>query len=147
MTYEIETNGGFFMTIKEAAEITGISVDNLRYYERIGLIPPVPRNESGIRDYDEMSLRWIGFVLKFKKAGVPLDSIIEYMRLAMVGEHTKTARREILAEVRENIQKKMEEMQACLDLIDYKINTFYSNCLAETDKFVNEWKQSGNGQD
>lgn len=94
------------MIIKEASKITGISVDNLRYYERIGLIPPVPRTESGIRDYDAMSLRWIDFAMKFKRAGVPLESIIEYMRLAMEGDHTKAARREILAEAKENIRRK-----------------------------------------
>ena len=47
------------MTIKEASEKTGISIDNLRCYERIGLIPEVPRNASGIRNYDEMTLGWI----------------------------------------------------------------------------------------
>ena len=47
------------MTIKEASKLTGVSIDNLRYYERIGLIPPVPRTKSGIRDYDEISIRWI----------------------------------------------------------------------------------------
>lgn len=129
------------MTIKEAAEITGISVDNLRYYERIGLIPPVPRTDSGIRDYDEMSLRWINFVKKFKRAGVPLESIIEYTRLAIEGEHTKNARREILTEARENILSKMEEMQEFLNVIDYKINTYYSKCLPATDKLVEEWKE------
>lgn len=44
------------ITIKEAAERIGISIDNLRYYERIGLILPIPRNKSGIRDYDESTL-------------------------------------------------------------------------------------------
>ena len=53
------------MTIKEVSERTGISIDNLRYYERIGLIPPIPRNKSGIRDYDEIAIHWITFVLKF----------------------------------------------------------------------------------
>ena len=55
------------MTIKEASKLTGVSIDNLRYYERIGLIPPVPRTKSGIRDYDEISIRWIEFIKKFKK--------------------------------------------------------------------------------
>ena len=53
------------MTIKEASKKTGISIDNLRYYERIGLIPEVPRTESGIREYDEMSISWIEFAMKF----------------------------------------------------------------------------------
>ena len=43
------------MTIGEAAQKYDLSVDTLRYYERIGLIPPVPRTPSGLRDYDEES--------------------------------------------------------------------------------------------
>lgn len=130
-----------FMTIKEASEITGISADNLRYYERIGLIPPVPRTESGIRNYDEMTLHWIDLAMKFKRAGVPLESIIEYMHLAMAGEHTKTARREILTEVKTNILAKMEELQEFLHLIDYKIKNYYNMCLPVTDQMVKEWQE------
>lgn len=129
------------MIIKEASQITGISVDNLRYYERIGLIPPVPRTESGIRDYDAMSLQWINFVMLFKKAGVPLEAIIEYMRLALEGEHTKAARWAILAEAKESIMSKMEEMQQFLDLIDYKMENYYSVCVPATDKVVKERKE------
>lgn len=129
------------MIIKEASQVTGISVDNLRYYERIGLIPPVPRTESGIRDYDEMTLQWIDFVMRFKKAGVPLESIIEYTRLAIEGEHTKNARKEILTETKENLLRKMEEIQEFLNLIDFKINTYYSECLPETDKLAKKWKK------
>ena len=84
------------MTIRQAAEITGISIDNLRYYERIGLIPAVPRNSSGIRDYDDFTLSWIDFVMRFKNGGMTLESIIEYVGLAMQGEETKEARKEIL---------------------------------------------------
>ena len=54
------------MTIKEASKRTGVSIDNLRYYERIGLLPPIPRNASGIREYDERAIHWIDSALKFK---------------------------------------------------------------------------------
>lgn len=54
--------GGTIMTIKEASQLTGVSADTLRYYERIGLIPAVPRSESGIRNYDETSIGWINFI-------------------------------------------------------------------------------------
>jgi MerR family transcriptional regulator, aldehyde-responsive regulator len=80
------------MTIKEVSEITGVSIDNLRYYERIGLIPSVPRTESGIRNYDEMSISWVEFVMRFKKAGVSLETIHEYIQLAIKGESTKETR-------------------------------------------------------
>lgn len=76
------------MTIKEVAEKFDITTDTLRYYERIGLIPAVPRTASGIRDFDEITVKWLEFVLCFKKAGVPLESIVEYVKLAIEGEHT-----------------------------------------------------------
>lgn len=41
------------MTIAEVGKKYGLSADTLRYYERIGLIPPVHRTKSGIRDYLE----------------------------------------------------------------------------------------------
>ncbi len=44
------------MTIKEVSRRYGLSADTLRYYERVGLIPPVPRTSGGMRDYDEASL-------------------------------------------------------------------------------------------
>lgn len=45
------------MTIKEVSEKYGISQDTLRYYERVGMIPPVTRTASGIRDYQEEDIR------------------------------------------------------------------------------------------
>ena len=47
------------MTIAEASRKYDISADTLRYYERIGLIPPVPRTRGGVRDYGEKSCGWI----------------------------------------------------------------------------------------
>lgn len=128
------------MTIKEAAEMTGISVDNLRYYERIGLIPPVPRTASGIRNYNDMTLHWIEFAMRFKKSGMPLEAIIEYMKLALEGEHTKAARRDILLEAKEDILTRMKEMQDFLDLIEFKLDNYYNICLPQTDQLAKDWK-------
>ena len=52
------------MTIREASERVGVSAESLRYYEKIGLIPPVPRTESGVREYDEAMLAYIDFVMQ-----------------------------------------------------------------------------------
>lgn len=129
------------MTIKEASERTGISIDNLRYYERIGLIPEVPRNASGIRNYDEDSLSWIDFVMRFKRGGMALESIREYVQLALVGEETKPARKDILLETREHLQAKMAEIQESLDVINYKLDTYDQKCGPITMKMVTEWKK------
>lgn len=124
------------MTIKEASELTGISIDNLRYYERIGLIPPVPRKPNGIRDFDELSLHWIDFAMKFKRAGMSLEAIIEYMKLARLGDSTKGERKAILEEARENIIKKINELQKTLEFANYKIDNFYGDCTNKIDEVI-----------
>lgn len=128
------------MTIKEVAEKFDITTDTLRYYERIGLIPAVPRTASGIRDFDEITVKWLEFVLCFKKAGVPLESIVEYVKLAIEGDHTQEARRDILVETRDQLLEKMEEIQACLKLLDYKIDTVYKDCNKATARLLDDWK-------
>lgn len=130
------------MIIKEVSEKTGVSIDNLRYYERIGLIPPVPRTESGIRNYDEISIHWIEFVMRFKKAGVSLETINEYIQLAIKGETTKDARRDLLIETKAGIEKKMREMQETLDVINYKIDTYDQKCGPITNELIAAWKES-----
>lgn len=128
--------------IKEAAEKTGISIDNLRYYERIGLFPEVPRTASGMRDYDEMSLNWIDFAMRFKRGGMSLEAIREYIQLALKGDSTKPARKEILIEAKEDLQKKMVEIQESLDVINYKLDTYEKKCEPITMDMVNAWKES-----
>lgn len=129
------------MTIKEASEKTGISVDNLRYYERIGLIPEVPRSASKIRNYDDVTLNWIDFVMRFKRGGMALESIREYVQLAMEGEETKPARKEILLETKEQLEIKMAEIQESLDVINYKLDTYDQKCGPITIEMVNDWKK------
>lgn len=128
------------MTIKEAAEVTGITIDNLRYYERIRLIPEVPRTSSGIRDYDDASLNWIDFAMRFKKGGMSLEAIREYIQLAIQGEHTKPARKEILLDTKEELEKKMAAIQESLDVINYKLDTYEQKCEPITMEIVNAWK-------
>jgi len=130
------------MTIKEASQRTGISIDNLRYYERIGLIPEVPRTESGIRNYDEMSISWIEFAMRFKKAGVSLEAIREYIQLAVQGLSTKDARLEILIETKAELEKKMHDMQETLDVVNYKIDTYEQKCEPVTNELIALWKAS-----
>lgn len=129
------------MTIKEASQKTGISIDNLRYYERIGLIPEVPRNASGIRDYDDMSLSWIDFVMRFKRGGMSLEAIREYVALAMQGENTKPARKEILLDTKEDMELRLREIQESLDVINYKLDTYDKKCGPITMDMVNAWKK------
>ncbi len=121
------------MKIAEVSERYDISVDTLRYYERVGLIPPVNRNESGIRDYNELDLRRVEFIKCMRSAGLPVEVLIEYVALVQQGDKTIEARKEILKEQRELLAARMNEMQKTLDLLDYKIEV-YEKAVLEKEK-------------
>jgi DNA-binding transcriptional MerR regulator len=112
------------MKIAEVSEQYGISTDTLRYYERVGLIPPVNRNESGIRDYNELDLRRVDFIKCMRSAGLPIEVLIEYVALVQKGDKTIETRKEILIEQRDLLVARMEEMQKTLDILNYKIEVY-----------------------
>ena len=123
------------MKIAEVSERYGISQDTLRYYERIGLIPPVNRKESGIRDYNEIDVRRVEFIKCMRSAGLPIEVLVEYVGLVQQGDQTIEARKEILKEQREQLAAKMEDMQKTLDLLDYKISV-YENAVLTKEKEI-----------
>ena len=84
------------MKIAEVSKRYGVSTDTLRYYERIGLLRHVPRNKSGIRDYDEASCNAVEFVKCMRDAGMSIESLVEYMELLEQGDETTAARKELL---------------------------------------------------
>ena len=112
------------MTIKEASQLTGVSADTLRYYERIGLIPMVPRSESGIRNYDEVSIGWINFIKCMRGAGLPIEALIEYVALYKEGSKTEASRKAILIEQRDILQERMDSLQKTLNKLNYKIDNY-----------------------
>ena len=123
------------MKIAEVSEHTGISSDTLRYYERIGLIWPVNRNSSGIRDYTDLDLRRVEFIKCMRNAGLPIEVLIEYVALVQQGDHTIEARKEILREQREQLAVRMSEMQKTLDILDHKIEV-YENAVLKKEKAI-----------
>jgi len=121
------------MKIAEVSERYSISHDTLRYYERIGLIPPVNRNGNGIRDYNELDVRRVEFIKCMRSAGLPIETLIEYVALVQQGDRTIEARKEILITQREQLVARMAEMQKTLDMLDYKIKV-YENAVLKREK-------------
>jgi DNA-binding transcriptional MerR regulator len=123
------------MKIAEVSEQCDISPDTLRYYERIGLIPPVNRTESGIRDYDDIDLRRVEFIKCMRSAGLPIEVLIEYVGLVQQGDLTIEDRKEILIEQRAQLAARMEEMQKTLVLLNHKIEV-YENILLKKEQEI-----------
>jgi DNA-binding transcriptional MerR regulator len=121
------------MKIAEVSVRFGISADTLRYYERIGLIRPVSRYDNGIRNYSDIDLKQVEFIKCMRSAGLPIDVLIEYVKLVQQGDHTIEARKEILKKQRELLATRMKEIQKTLDLLDYKIGV-YENAVLKREK-------------
>ena len=98
------------MTIREVSERYGLSTDTLRYYERVGLIPPVPRSGGGARDYDPASLAWVELIKCMRSAGVGIEALSEYCRLFQQGEETLEARKALLVEQRRQLLERMGDI-------------------------------------
>lgn len=123
------------MNIKKVSEQTGVSADTIRYYERIGLLPRVRRNKSGIRDFSEQDIATLEFIRCFRRAGMSVESLIEYMNLVEQGEGTEEARMHLLQEQRDKLDARIEELLATRKRMDYKIKN-YQNILLEKENVL-----------
>lgn len=112
------------MTIKEVSEEFGISQDTLRYYERVGLIPPVTRTSSGNRDYQESDLGWVENAVCMRNAGIPIEALIEYVKLYQMGDTTFEARRQLLQEQYDALQEQKEQIEATMKRLAYKVSRY-----------------------
>ncbi|BBF41395.1 transcriptional regulator, MerR family [Lachnospiraceae bacterium KM106-2] len=112
------------MTIAQVSEQSGLTPDTLRYYERIGLIPPVGRTQGGIRNYQEEDIGWIEFIKCMRSAGVGVEALNEYMELFRQGPETSQARKKLLLHEREKLVNRIDEMQQTLERMNHKIATY-----------------------
>lgn len=124
------------MTIAEVSKQYNISADTLRYYERIGLIPPVNRNKNGIRDYTDEDCKWVDFIKCMRSAGLPIEVLIEYVTLFRQGNSTIEARKEILIEQRGILEEKINFMTATLERLNYKIDNYDTIILSAENRLI-----------
>jgi DNA-binding transcriptional MerR regulator len=125
-------------TISEVAGNTGVSIDTLRYYERIGLIHGVDRLSNTHRRYTESDILWILFLLRLRATGMSIQQMLEYARLQRLGESTLRERVALLQAHHEQVEVHIQQMQECLAILDYKITLYESTLLAREVEKVEE---------
>ena len=134
------------MNIKEAAAKFDLTADTLRYYERIGVIPPVTRNDSGYRDYQVRDLNWIYLVRRLRDAGLTTESLIEFATLAQMNrtKDVQDAQKTILNDQLEVIDQKIAELTDVRKLLSFKIDTYDEHLALFADGKTNPdplWKE------
>ena len=119
------------MMIAEVSKRYELSQDTLRYYERIGLIPNVNRNKSGIRDYTDEDCKWIEFVKCMRNAGLQIEVLTKYLDLFQQGDSTHEERKGLLVKQRDKLARKIDEMQETLERLNYKIENYDQRFMAK----------------
>ncbi len=126
------------MTISEVSKKYDLTSDTLRYYERIGLLTNVPRNQNGIRNYDEKACKRIEFIKCMRNAGVEIEILIEYMTLFEQGKTTVNARKNLLEEQKEKLLEKQKSISETLARLDYKIKIYEEIASGKRKDFTEE---------
>ncbi len=130
------------MTIAEVSAKYDLSIDTLRYYEKVGLIPTVRRSKSGIRDYGPADLNWVEFIKCMRSAGLSIDALLQYVTLYQMGESTAQERKAILARERDQLAARIEEMQNTLSRLDRKIEWYEQTIMKKEETLVGEGHES-----
>ncbi len=112
------------MNIKSASDLLGISADTIRYYERVGLVPPITRTATGIRDFQDQDIEVLEFIKCFRSAGVSVDSLVDYTSLYQKGDETREERLGILEEEKKKLEKRLSQLQTALNRLNHKIKLY-----------------------
>ncbi|WP_297420871.1 MerR family transcriptional regulator [Clostridium sp.] len=122
------------MTIREVSKKYDIAVDTLRYYERIGLIPPVNKNASGVRVYTEEDCNWVNFAKCMRSVGLSIEVLAEYIALFQQGNSTIGARKDLLIEQRKMLIEKIKEKQQALEQLNKNIERYEERILVKEEE-------------
>ncbi|OIJ31352.1 MerR family transcriptional regulator [Staphylococcus succinus] len=112
------------MLISEVSKKMEISIDTLRYYEKIGIIPQISRTNGGVRNYTEDDLNWINLAKCMRQSGLSIEALAHYLELFQQGEDTQAERLAILSEQRETVLNTIQQMNDTLELLNKKIDNY-----------------------
>ncbi len=117
------------LTVGQVAELTGLSVHTLRWYERVGLLDGVARDNSGYRRYTRRDLRWLAMFMRLRSTGMPVNEMLSYAELARLGDSTETQRLELLEAHRDRVLAHIADLHRDLDVINRKIAGYQRSAL------------------
>lgn len=113
--------------IGEFSKKFGISIDTLRYYEKIGLIYP-ERDKINKRIYSEKDIEWLKFIMRLKETNMPIKQIQYYSKLRYEGDNTIQERLELLNEHMNRLKAEKEKIEENMQHLKEKI-TIYNDMM------------------
>lgn len=90
---------------------TGCNIETIRYYERIGLMPPATRSEGGHRLYGEAQSRRLGFIRRTRELGFTLDQVGTLLKLVDGGRYTCAQVKRITVHHLDEVRRKVVDLR------------------------------------
>lgn len=128
------------LSITEVSKKYEITSDTLRYYERLGLIPTVPRKENGNRYYTEGMQGWIEMIVCLRHSGVTVEALIDYAKMLQQGDSTLEAREELLKEQLEMLEEKKYNLNRSINRLKHKISLYETGEIKKGKSYFEEYK-------
>lgn len=128
-------------TVKEVAELLGVSVHTVRYYDDKGLIPGTKRNAANQRLFDDMEIEWLFVSLTLKNTGLSLKDVKHYIELYGQGDSTLPERYEIMRRQKEKTLQEIEKLKLRLAVLDRKLDHYGKLLEGEEDTWSHEYMQ------
>ena len=124
-------------SIKQVADMMGVTTATLRYYDQEGLLPDINR-KNGIRVFEDKDFKWLRVLNCLKNTNMPIKKIKEYCELAKQGDSTLNERYDLIKEQKENILNQIEQLQYYLKEVEFK-EWYYKTAIKEgTEKNIME---------
>jgi len=108
-------------TIKQVAELSGVSAYRIRYYDQQKMIPNLRRDENNNRVFDEDALDIVRLISCFRETDMPLADIRHYIDLLAAGETTRPERLAIMASHKRAIEDETSLLQNNLAIVNQKM--------------------------
>jgi MerR family transcriptional regulator, aldehyde-responsive regulator len=114
------------MTIQEAAAASGLGIDTIRYYEKAGMLPPVPRDKRGWRSFPPPLVDWLKNLARLRATGMPMVEMQRFARLvhAPATPEIVAERLAILHAHGQRLAQRRAEIEAAQAYLDHKIAVY-----------------------
>lgn len=128
------------LSITQVSQKYDITSDTLRYYERIGLIPKVPRKANGNRYYNEGMQGWIEMIVCLRHSGVTVEALIDYAQMLQQVDTTLDAREELLKEQLSMLEEKKHNLDRAINRLKHKISLYETGEIKKDKSYFEEYK-------
>jgi len=112
------------MRISEAASTSGLSIDTIRYYEKLGLLPTIRRGGDGRRSFSAENVEWLILLSSLRETGMPMERMRYFAQLYQRGDETLSERKAVLLDHAAHLEKRRVALDHCAELLAYKLKRY-----------------------